>query len=59
MNFREAGASAVALSLLTDIALALRARLSLDPQQRYRLVGVVLNNFRDPGETSTQPVLFG
>jgi DNA polymerase IV len=33
---------------LTDVALKLRARIDLDPKQRYRLVGVGLSNFRDP-----------
>jgi DNA polymerase-4 len=43
---------------LTDIALKLRARIDLDPQQRYRLVGVGLSNFREPDDASPQPVLF-
>jgi DNA polymerase-4 len=43
---------------LTDIALKLRDRVELDPQQRYRLVGIGLSNFRDPQETESQPVLF-
>ena len=33
---------------LTDIALKLRERVDLGPQQRYRLVGVGLSNFRNP-----------
>jgi DNA polymerase IV len=32
---------------LTDIALKLRERVDLDPQQRYRLAGVGLSNFRE------------
>lgn len=32
---------------LTDIALALRERVSLSPTQRFRLVGVGLSNFHD------------
>jgi DNA polymerase-4 len=44
---------------LTDIALKLRDRVELDPQQRYRLVGIGLSNFRDAQETESQPVLFG
>lgn len=41
---------------LTDIALKLRERVDLGSQQRYRLVGVGLSNFR---ETETaQPALF-
>jgi len=43
---------------LTEIALKLRERVDLDPQQRYRLVGVGLSNFRDVEETSGQPALF-
>jgi DNA polymerase-4 len=43
---------------LTDIALKLRERVDLDPQQRYRLVGVGLSNFREPDDASPQPVLF-
>ena len=43
---------------LTDIALKLRERVDLDPQQRYRLVGVGLSNFREPDDASSQPVLF-
>jgi DNA polymerase-4 len=43
---------------LTDIALRLRERVNLGPQQRFRLVGVGLSNFRDAYETTSQPVLF-
>ena len=43
---------------LTDIALMLRQRVDLGPQQRYRLVGVGLSNFREPEGTTAQPVLF-
>jgi DNA polymerase IV len=43
---------------LTNIALALRERVSLGPQQRFRLVGVGLSNFCDPEEASAQPDLF-
>jgi len=43
---------------LTDIALKLRQRVDLGPQDRYRLVGVGLSNFREPEETTAQPVLF-
>jgi DNA polymerase IV len=43
---------------LTDIALKLRERLDLGPQQRYRLVGVGLTNLREPDETIAQPTLF-
>jgi DNA polymerase IV len=43
---------------LTDIALKLRERVDLGPQQHYRLVGVGLSNFREAEETAAQPVLF-
>ena len=43
---------------LTDIALKLRERVDLGSQQRYRLVGVGLSNFREPDDTARQPVLF-
>jgi len=43
---------------LTDIALNLRERVALGPQQRYRLVGVGLSNFREPERTRAQPDLF-
>jgi DNA polymerase-4 len=43
---------------LTDIALKLRQRVDLGPQQRYRLVGVGLTNFREREGTTAQPVLF-
>jgi DNA polymerase-4 len=43
---------------LTDIALKLLDRVDLNPQQRYRLVGVGLSNFREAQETESQPVLF-
>jgi DNA polymerase-4 len=42
---------------LTRIALALRDKVSLNPKQKYRLVGVGLNNFRDPEEVM-EPTLF-
>ena len=43
---------------LTEIVLKLRERVTLDPQQRYRLVGVGLSNFRKPEETRAQPARF-
>ncbi len=43
---------------LTDIALKLRERVNLRPQQRFRLVGVGLSNFREPEGTAAQPDLF-
>jgi DNA polymerase-4 len=43
---------------LTDIALRLRERVALGPQQRYRLVGVGLSNFQKSEDSTAQPVLF-
>jgi DNA polymerase IV len=43
---------------LTGIALKLRERVDLDPQQRYRLVGVGLGNFRRADENVSQAALF-
>jgi len=43
---------------LTDIALKLRERVSLDAKQRYRLVGIGLSNFRERGGNAAQPGLF-
>jgi len=43
---------------LTGIALKLRERVDLGSQQRFRLVGVGLSNFREPEETKAQPDLF-
>jgi DNA polymerase-4 len=43
---------------LTSIALSLRDRVALGPLQRFRLAGVGLSNFREPGEASTQAGLF-
>jgi len=43
---------------LTCIALALLERVGLSPQQRYRLVGVGLSNFTQPGDAPAQPMLF-
>ena len=43
---------------LTAIALSLRERVLLGPQQRFRLVGVGLGNFFDPEDLPAQPVLF-
>src|SRR5216684_8729684 len=42
---------------LTGIALKLRERVELGPQQRYRLVGVGLSNFQDSEDTAAQPDL--
>jgi len=43
---------------LTDIALRLRERVALSPQQRYRLVGIGLSNFLEAEEAAAQPALF-
>jgi DNA polymerase-4 len=43
---------------LTDIALRLRERVALSPEQRYRLVGIGLSNFREAEESAAQPALF-
>ena len=43
---------------LTGIALKLRERVALGPQQRYRLVGVGLSNFREAEESAAQAALF-
>ena len=42
---------------LIQIVLMLCERVDLGMQQRYRLVGVGLRNFREP-EDAAQPVLF-
>jgi DNA polymerase-4 len=44
---------------LTGIALSLRSRVGLNPEQRFRLVGVGLCNFRDSEAVPAQPSLFG
>ena len=44
---------------LTSIALSLRDRVGLNPEQRFRLVGVGLSNFREPEDAShQQPLVF-
>jgi DNA polymerase-4 len=43
---------------LTNIALALRERVGLGSEQRFRLVGVGLSNFRESEDASAQPALF-
>jgi DNA polymerase-4 len=43
---------------LTSIALSLLQRVDLGSQQKFRLVGVGLHNFRDPEESAAQPQLF-
>jgi DNA polymerase-4 len=43
---------------LTSIALSLRDRVGLSPEQHFRLVGVGLSNFREPDDPSAQAALF-
>lgn len=43
---------------LTDVVLKLRERVDLGPQQRYRLVGVGLSNFRESEDLIAQAALF-
>jgi DNA polymerase-4 len=43
---------------LTTIALSLRERVFLGPQQHFRLVGIGLSNFFEPEDLSAQPGLF-
>jgi len=43
---------------LMDIALELRKRVELSAQQRYRLVGIGLSNFREAEQTTAQTPLF-
>jgi DNA polymerase-4 len=43
---------------LTDIALKLQERVGLQPQQRFRLVGVGLSNFQDREANRSQADLF-
>jgi len=43
---------------LADAVLKLREWVDLHPEQRYRLVGVGLSNFRDPETTAPQSDLF-
>ena len=43
---------------LTAIVLKLREKVDLGPNERYRLVGVGLNNFREAEQTTAQPPLF-
>jgi DNA polymerase IV len=43
---------------LTNIVLMLRSRVNLEPQRRFRLVGIGLSNFSDPEDAPAQPNLF-
>ena len=43
---------------LTEIALKLRERVQLGSEQRYRLVGIGLSNFREVEPIGPQPSLF-
>lgn len=49
----------VSAEALAEAALALRARVSLPAETRYRLVGVGLSGFRDAEAEAAQPALFG
>jgi DNA polymerase-4 len=40
------------------MALKLRERVEPDAQQRYRLVGIGLSNFREAEQSADQPALF-
>ena len=51
-------ASPASCEELTNIALSLRERVELGPQQRFRLVGVGLSNFCEPEDPSPQAKLF-
>jgi DNA polymerase-4 len=52
------GSPPVSCEELTSIALSLRDRVTLNPKQRFRLVGVGLSNFQDPQDAAPQPTLF-
>src|SRR4029077_12383433 len=52
------GSSPSSYEEVMAIALQLLERVDLGPQQRYRLVGIGLSNFREPEVPSAQPVLF-
>jgi DNA polymerase-4 len=43
---------------LTGIVLSLRGRVGMNSEQRFRLVGVGLSNFREAEDTSAQRTLF-
>jgi DNA polymerase IV len=43
---------------LANIALSLCGRVGMGPEQRFRLVGVGLSNFREPEGVAPQPTLF-
>jgi DNA polymerase-4 len=43
---------------LTEIALALRSRVNLNPRQLFRLVGVGLSNFEAAKTEAPEPELF-
>ena len=43
---------------VTNIALSLRERVGVDPGLHFRLIGVGLNNFREPEDSSEQSALF-
>jgi DNA polymerase-4 len=51
------GAPPCSCDELTEIALKLRERVTLGPQQRYRLAGVGLSNFQEAEPIGPQPAL--
>lgn len=53
-----AGSPPSSCAELTAIALGLRDRVKLGPEQRFRLIGVGLSNFSDPVEALPQQSLF-
>jgi DNA polymerase-4 len=55
---RTLGSPPYSCEELTTIALGLRERVDLGPQQRFRLVGVGLSNFREPEDSLSQQSLF-
>jgi DNA polymerase IV len=44
---------------VTNVALSLRERVGMDPNQHFRLVGVGLSNFRESDDSPAQSGLFG
>jgi DNA polymerase-4 len=52
------GSAPSSCEVLTDIALNLRERVQISPQQRYRLVGVELSNFQAREDDAAQTNLF-
>ena len=55
---RTPSAPPVSCDEFTAIALSLREKVNLGPQQRFRLVGVGLSNFREANDAPVEPQLF-